>query len=295
MTCGRTNPAWPISARIAAARQLRRARFDACLVFSPGLEAYLLASMTGAPVRVGLVYSRRVLDRLMSPVLLTASSIARVDEAVATGRPVPHLVEQTMAVVVRAGLPAGKGDLEVVKEAGATRRASALLARLWPSSGLVVGLHLSPKWFESGWVAADVKTLVEKLLAALPGSAALLTCGIHDRSAMEAVAAEWGTAPDAAASTWTMCGGRAVIAGVDYPRWVALLACCDVVVTRDTASVHLASALGRPEVVVYAVDGFARNSQQFAPWRVPHRIVADGAFDRVATEVVEAVGALAMS
>jgi hypothetical protein len=90
-----------------------------------------------------------------------------------------------------------------------------------------------------------------------------------------------------------ICGGRAVLVGVDYPRWVALSSRCDVIVTRDTASVHLASALGRPVAVVYASDGFARNSQQFAPWRVPHRILRDGAFERVAAEVVEAVAALA--
>jgi hypothetical protein len=91
----------------------------------------------------------------------------------------------------------------------------------------------------------------------------------------------------------TMCAGRAAIVGVDYPRWVGLLSRCDVIVTRDTAAIHLASALGRPVVAVYGVDGFARNSQQFAPWRVPHRIVRDGPFERVGTEVVEAMAVLA--
>jgi len=76
---------------------------------------------------------------------------------------------------------------------------------------------------------------------------------------------------------WTSRGGRR--------RWPA----ATLVVSRDTGSLHLSSALKRPVVAVYAPERFVENSQQFAPWRVPSRILRGGAFDAVAPAILRAV------
>jgi len=87
-------------------------------------------------------------------------------------------------------------------------------------------------------------------------------------------------------------GGRLLVVSVDFSWWAALLARCSMVVSRDTGSVHLASALGRPVVAVYAPEGYQRNTGQFAPWQVAHRIVRGGPFEQAGPAVRQAVSAL---
>jgi ADP-heptose:LPS heptosyltransferase len=213
------------------------------------------------------------------------------------------MVEQTMEAVVRAGLPAGRGDLEVVGSEDAATWANACLSQHAAAARSLVGLHVSSKWFESGWTADDLVDLMQRLLTADSGRAIVLTWGPGDRVAAGSLLDAAATRSDGRALSPAVAGdpthgaravlaGRALLVAVDFPRWAALLSRCDVIVTRDTASLHLASALGRPVVAVYAVAGFVRNSQQFAPWRVAHAIVRDGPFGTVGQEVVEAVGRL---
>ena len=56
-------------------------------------------------------------------------------------------------------------------------------------------------------------------------------------------------------------------------RWAALVSHCEVVISPDTGSLHLAVALGKPVVALYETRKFVHCSSQWAPWQVPHAVV----------------------
>ena len=275
--------AWPLRKRMAASLALRRRRFDLCLVLHPDLEAYAVARVTGAAVRVGLVHARRVLDRLFAPALLTHSSICRLELAARRGAKVPHEIDITRTVVELAGLGWGDGELDVGVPPEASRWADNVVAHWCRPGATLVGFHLSEKWFEEGWTAAQVSTLLTSIASIRGDVTVMVTHGSHDADAAGRVRGSRGCVGS---------DGRVVIVAVDFSRWAAMLSRCAVVVTRDTGSLHLSSALKRPVVALYASEGFARNSQQFAPWRVPNRIVRAGSFVETEPAIVGAVAAL---
>ena len=57
------------------------------------------------------------------------------------------------------------------------------------------------------------------------------------------------------------------------PRWAALTSHCDVVISPDTGSLHLAVAVGCRVVALYEAASFLHCSTQWAPWQTPHAIV----------------------
>ena len=65
---------WPLRKKLKFLQDLWLTPWDLCLTSSPRTISYLLGRLSGAPVRAGLVYSRRVLVRLLSPLWLTHRS-----------------------------------------------------------------------------------------------------------------------------------------------------------------------------------------------------------------------------
>ncbi len=74
-----------------------------------------------------------------------------------------------------------------------------------------------------------------------------------------------------------------------YPDFAAFLAMADIVVTTDGSTVHLAAALGKPTVALYA-SGIA-HATAWAPWGVPSRTISRprGLLDLRPAEVLSAV------
>ncbi len=289
--------AWPLARRVAAARDLRRRRFDLCIVLQPDLEAFLVARLTGAAVRAGVVHARRLIDRLLSPALLTRRYICRVEQAAERGDPIPHEVEQTREVLSGCGIAWAGDELVAVQTPDAHRWAERLLLTLSAPTAPLVGLHLSDKWFDPGWTLEHFQLLLETIVSCAGGVRVVVTCGPMDGRPAERVLSlpMFARVTDAESGTSLAVGadGRILVVPVDFPRWAAVFAHCAVVVTCDTGALHLASAVGRPVVAVYAAGGFARNSRQFAPWRVPSRVLHDGPFADVLPQIALAVSELA--
>jgi len=284
---------WSWREKTAFAGRIRAERYDLALVLSAMTDAYLLAFLSGARVRAGVVYSRRVIQRAFAPLLLTDRSVFHIDEAVKRRAAIPHEVEQMLEVVRAAGLAAEPGPLEVTIAAEDRKWAQALLHR-HGLAGSLVGFHLSAGWLRDDVTGAAIRGLLDELLTAVPDRAVVLTYGEADRRAASALAdcAGLGHEPDGGAGdeVRTGWGGRVLVAGdLSFGRWAALLSACHVVVTRDTGSLHLAAALGRPVVAVYEGPTFSHCSQQWAPWRVPCRIVKDAAWSTTRAEVVAGV------
>jgi len=290
------DPAWPFGRRWRVAQDLRREGFDLCLVLHSSLEAYVVARLTGAPARAGVVIARRVIDRLCAPALLTDRWLSRIEAAASHGLPVLHEVEMTRHVLGCVGIPWAGDELEVPLEPEASGWVETLISRHLPPPAPLVGLHLSPKWLDHGWSIDQLGALVTMIVSRRPEIRVLLTHGSVDAEVAARLGAVAGLgassgpgSSDDVAIGWE---GRAALVRVDFPRWAAILARCRVVLTPDSGALHLAAALGRPVVGVYAAYRFAIASQQFAPWRVPNRVLRAGPFDNVAPAIVRALADL---
>jgi heptosyltransferase-2 len=271
------DPRWPLLRKWRFARELGagrdRNRWDLCLVLSPRTPSYLLGWLSGAPLRAGIVYSRRVLARLMSPVWLTHPVVLALDEQLAENRQIPHEVEQLAKIATALGLPTTEpGPLEFPLSLRETDWAGTWLkgqANEDFNNSIVIGIHGAGKWLSKGWTADDFMKLVRSVAdGGFGGKTATLriivTFGPGDQLLEQAVIAELRSHPDA----------RILLPGpLTISRWAAILSLCDAVISPDTGSLHLAVAVNRPVVAMYEPDTFFHCSTQWAPWQVPHAVV----------------------
>lgn len=258
------DPHWPLRQKWRFARRLAAGcdgrPWDLCLVLSPRTPSYLLGWLSKATLRAGIVYSRRILARLMSPFWLTHPVVVSVDEQLANHQPVTHEVKQLAQIAAALGLKAGEpGPLEFP-----LAPADVAWAKAWLTgqAGHTIGVHGAGKWLSQGWTAEDFLRLLQILAAT--DRRLVVTFGPGDRSLEQAVREALSAQPDP----------RILLPGpLTIPRWAALLSCCDVVVSPDTGSLHLAVAVRRPVVAMYEASTFLHCSSQWAPWQTPHALV----------------------
>lgn len=258
------DPRWSLAKKWRFARQLATGcggrPWDLCLVLSPRTPSYLLGWLSKATLRAGIVYSRRLLARLMSPFWLTHPVVMAVDEQLADHQPVLHEVRQLAAIAAALGLPANEpGPLEIPLAATDIAWSESWLA---DHEGPTLGVHGAGKWLSQGWTAEDFLQLLQTLAA--PQRRLVVTFGPGDRLLEQAVTEALAARPDP----------RILLPGpLSIPRWAALFSCCDLVISPDTGSLHLAVAVGRPVVAMYEAASFLHCSSQWAPWGTSHAMV----------------------
>lgn len=268
------DPKWSLLQKWRFSRELGREPWDLCLTLSPRTPSYVLGWMSGAPVRTGIVYSRRVLARLLSPLWLTHPVVVSVDELLADNQPVPHEVMQLAEIAEALGLPKTEpGPLEIpLNERESTwardwlQQHEPLFAQQQGSAPapILIGIHGAGKWLSSGWTTGDFLQLVKEVLAGGKSVKLLLTFGPGDHELESALLQLLKQQP---------LLDLLLPGPLPVPRWAALTSCCDVVISPDTGSLHLAVAVGRPVVALYEAASFLHCSSQWAPWQVSHAIV----------------------
>jgi heptosyltransferase-3 len=268
------DPDWPLTRKWAFLQELWQTGWDLCLTLSPRTPSYILGRLSEAPVRAGIIYSRRILARLFSAVWLTHPVVMEVDERLAAGKQVPHEVEQLAEIAEILGLPASEpGPLEFPLKSRAMDWAREWLAAHGAPVGeeskrpCIIGIHGAGKWLAQGWTAADFLTLVRSVAAFHNDIKVLLTFGPGDTDLQTAVKMALAEAP---------CPSVLWPGPLTVSRWAALFSQCDAIISPDTGSLHLAVALGRPVVAMYEADTFSHCSAQWAPWQVPSGIVRRG-------------------
>ena len=264
------DPSWSLLHKLAFIQELRRTRWDLCLTLSPRTNSYVLGWLSGATLRAGIVYSRRILARLFSPLFLTHTVVMDIDGKLAAGQPVPHEVMQLAELAVALGLPKTEpGPLEFPLAAGEIAWAKRWLTdnSVTQPAPCLIGIHGAGKWLSQGWNVQDFLSLARVITEIRPNTRILLTFGPSDTSLQSAVADALEREPNPAVLT----PGQQPIS-----RWAALLSLCDAVVSPDTGSLHLAVALARPVVAMYESDNFTHCSAQWAPWQVPSASIRRG-------------------
>jgi ADP-heptose:LPS heptosyltransferase len=64
-----------------------------------------------------------------------------------------------------------------------------------------------------------------------------------------------------------------VVGGLAFGAWAAVFERAACIVTIDTGATHVASAVGRPTVVLFEHAYFRLNSQEWSPYRVPNAVL----------------------
>jgi ADP-heptose:LPS heptosyltransferase len=227
-------------------------RFDLAVALAPRAIDLQLAGGTRAAVRVGYTYERRWVARLTAPLYVNRLMISEAD---------PELCERDPHRIVRHEVDQ---LLDLVALGGARRRVDRLrldltdadraVARTLPASPIVV--HLGKRWLSNGSTLEGTISVVETLARLGP---VVVTCPQES----DEVAPAFERLP----------GVTCVLRDLPFFQWAAVFEHARVVVTVDTGATHVASATRRPTVVAFEHRYFRLNSQEWAPYGVPHVLV----------------------
>jgi ADP-heptose:LPS heptosyltransferase len=239
----------PVDTPAAAFGRRFRGRCDLAIALAPCRPDFELVGATRAKVRVGYTYVRRYLARLTAGAYLTKLGISEADPALCERRPgyvVRHEVEQVVDLVRLAGGRTVSLDL-VVPIADRDRSAVADV----PAGGIAV--HLGARWFSEGSsLESTIRLIAELRRFGLP------VVGTYGQDALENIAAV------------RAAGVADALAGdLSFSEWAAVFEKSRLVVTVDTGATHVASATGRPTVVLFEHRYFHLSSQEWSPYRVP--------------------------
>ncbi len=260
--------------RLRLVRVLRARRFDLSIALTSNWPAYELSRAVHAPVRAGVVYGRNVVPSLLARLFLTHPLRVWIREPAAGGTLVAHRAEELLTLNAALGLDHTPLSFELPLATADRKKARARLARLGVSRPIV--MHLAVRWLQENWTPRDVVGVAEALRRQA-GDALLLTAGPSDARC---------------ASVFRNDGRFIVVEDLDFREWAALLEQSSIVVTHDTSAVHVASALGRPVVALYEARRFVVQSQHWAPWMVPNRVLRKGMPSTTADAISDAVESL---
>jgi ADP-heptose:LPS heptosyltransferase len=251
-----------------------RRGYDLAVALAPRSVDLQLVGATRAAVRAGYTYERRWLARLTAPLYVNRLMISEAD---------PELCERDPARVVRHEVVQ---LLDLVGQAGARKRVTGLRLDVTdadraevsglPASPIV--LHVGQRWFADGSTLESTLALVDRLAELGP---VVITVAPECRDVVGAFEAAGRAA--------------AILDGLPFFEWAAVFERASCVVTVDTGATHVASAMRRPTLVAFEHRYFRLNSQEWAPYGVPHVLVRkpgsadDGSLARFRDEIVGGV------
>lgn len=261
--------------------KLRDKKFDLVFVFSPHTDAYILAFGLGASYRIGYTYASRRFTRIIGGFLLTHWVTEPPDQNVVekNEKSVPHEIEQNTALVtsffdreklnfsgqidkfkleqrIHAPIP----DLTLSVKEEEWRFAGEFLKKQGvDSNSRLLGLHLSVRW-QNSVSETDMGSIVDRLTALWNGPL-LITAGPGEREWLDKLRPRFSSSNIILAE------------GLPLKQWAALLGSCKMVISPDTGSLHVASAMKVPVVAVLEERFFFYHSQRWRPWNVPYVII----------------------
>lgn len=225
--------------------------YDAAIALAPRAIDLRLVGATRARLRVGYTYERRWFARATAPLYVNRLMISEADPELCERRPgrvVRHEVVQLLDLVALAGATTRVDRLRL-DIADADRE----VARTLPPHPIV--LHLGQRWFRDGSTLTATLAIVRRLATYAP---VVITCASEC---------------DDAAPAFEAAGDAVLLRGLEFHQWAAVFECARIVVTVDTGATHVASAVRRPTVVAFEHRYFRLNSQEWAPYGVPHALV----------------------
>jgi heptosyltransferase-2 len=235
---------WP--SRLASLWALRRHRYGAAILLPNSLRAALYGWLAGSPVRVGYATDGRgwLLTHPVAP---------------DSDREPTHQVGAYLRLVGALGLPV----VEQRPVLAVTVRAEAEAERLWDAHGLrhdepVIGICPGAAFGPSKrWWPARFAALADRLIAE-GGWRVVFFGSPHETALVEQIRA-------------LMVHEATSLAGRDtLDSFVALAARCAVMITNDSGSMHIATAVGTPVVSLFGPTDPRRTAPKGAAATVLH-------------------------
>jgi ADP-heptose:LPS heptosyltransferase len=229
-----------------------RRGYDIAIALAPRAVDLQLVGGTRAAIRVGYTYERRWIARVTAPLYVNRLMISEADPELCErypNREVRHEVAQLLDLVALAGAKTRVNRLRL----DVTDADRAQVAGL-PENPIV--LHLGQRWFSRGSTLESTLSLVGRLAEL---GEVVITVAPECSDLVGAFEA----------------GGRsaALLEGLPFFQWAAVFERARCVVTVDTGATHVASAVRRPTLVAFEHRYFRLNSQEWAPYGVPHVLV----------------------
>ena len=169
---------------------------------------------------------------------------------------VRHEVRRQLDLVAKTGALPKSESLTISIPHVARRRAAAALATLRiPRDGPLVVAHVGATAPSRRYPAQRFAEALD-LLVVEQRARVVLTGDSSEVPLVEGVRASMRT------SVYTLAGC------LDFAELCAVVEAADVLVSNNTAPVHIAAAVGTPVVDLYALT-----NPQHVPWRVPHRVL----------------------
>ena len=219
--------------------ELPSGHHDLAVGLAPRSQCLKNVLATAAPVRVGYVYNKRPLVRLLARRCLTDMEVVKVDPP----DRVEHEVEHLDRLARRLGMPS---ILDEPLQIGPRGRTYDWLV-----------LHLGDRWFTNGWGVDDLvrlcyglESLARVVVTAGPREADLVRGGAFREFDLRS--------------------------GLAFKEWSELISGARVLISPDTGAVHVAAAMGTPVVAAYEADTFEHCSVQWKPWKVRHKCLVKG-------------------
>lgn len=226
--------------------------YDLAIALAPRSVDLQLVGATHARLRVGYTYERRWFARLTAPLYVDRLMISEADPELCERDPkrtVRHEVVQLLDLAALGGASERIDRLSLeVTEADRT------IARTLPEDPIV--LHLGRRWFRDGSTLETALRIVRRLAAVGP---VVVTCARECEDVAPAFEATGAVAR--------------LLRRLPFHEWAAVFERARIVVTVDTGATHVASAMRRPTVVAFEHRYFRLNSQEWAPYGVPHVLV----------------------
>jgi ADP-heptose:LPS heptosyltransferase len=262
------NEVWCYQKRVAPTlaliRQLRRAHYDLVVDLShdPSVTSRLAARWSGAPRTLGLLHEE--------PAFLTHAVRALPRGQV-------HVVRRLAELLLAFGVDPDAEDLRLEYPLTDADRELAR-ARLPPlTRSYRLGVNVSARGPEKQWGRENFVAAVRDLLRLDPRFEAVVCGSAEDREQVERIALATGAA--------------AVPPLVSFHEFATVINACDLLLTPDTCTVHLAAAWRIPMVGLFQAHPAML---PWTPYQSPHRaIVHPGALVEVPpARVVEAMADL---
>jgi ADP-heptose:LPS heptosyltransferase len=226
--------------------------YDIAIALAPRAVDLQLVGATGASLRVGYTYERRWFARFTAPLYVDRLMISEADPELCERDPhrvVRHEVVQLLDLVAMAGADKRQERLRLD-----VSDADRVLARTLPADPIV--MHLGPRWFHNG---SNLPTALKVAKSLKQFGPVVITCA-RECEHLAPVFESTGHVDR-------------LLRRVPFHEWAAVFERARIVVTVDTGATHVASAVRRPTVVAFEHRYFRLNSQEWAPFGVPHVLV----------------------
>ncbi|MFC1488656.1 lipopolysaccharide heptosyltransferase II [Thermodesulfobacteriota bacterium] len=231
--------------KVRIARDVRRYRFDAAILFQNAFEAAFIAFLAGIPNRIGFNTDARGL--LLSHSVPCGSEIKSV-----------HQTRYYMSILERVGLDTDGQDIDLVVNEESKQRALEILGQHSISMpDKLVGINPSAtfgpakQWFPDRY--ARLGDRIQEVI----GARVILFGGPEDQGLGRKISRLMKHPPI------DLCGKT------DLEEAMALIQQCDLFITNDSGLMHVAAALNVPVIAIFG----STNPVTTGPWSPKSRIV----------------------